>query len=134
MAKDFNFMEDCTYDESKKAAFHSAAKKQLKKLATTHLGFPAGSYDLRSNKGGIAVSGEITLHHDDIYITVSQSSMGSDRSVMLRTCEGRKDYSGGQNNFASLGLLGDDNLPVLAEKASRILSQKSNNNNAPSAF
>jgi len=66
----------------------------------TALGLEPGSYDLRSNQAGIAVSGEITL-----YVQVSQSAMGYHSGVLFRTCKGRKDYVGGPNNFASLDLL-----------------------------
>jgi hypothetical protein len=37
-----------------------------------------GDYDLRSNEAGLAVSGEITLHADRLYVQVSQSAMGYD--------------------------------------------------------
>ena len=53
----------------------------------------------------IAVSGEITLHADRLYVQASQSAMGHDTGILFRTCRGRKDYHGGANNFASLDLL-----------------------------
>ena len=79
-------------------------RSQLRRLATA-LGLKAGTYDLRSNPRGIAVSGEIILHSDHLYVQVSQSAMGYDSGVLFRTCKGRKDYVGGPNNFASLDLL-----------------------------
>ncbi|MDH8489736.1 hypothetical protein QIG87_27455, partial [Klebsiella pneumoniae] len=48
---------------------------------------------------------EITLHSDRLYVQASQSVMGPDHGVLFRTCKGRKDFVGGQNNFASLDLL-----------------------------
>jgi hypothetical protein len=74
------------------------------------LGFPTGSYDLRSNPAGIAVSGEITLHAEQLYVQVSQPCMGCDTGILFRRCSGRKDYVGGHNNFASLDLLHDPRL------------------------
>ena len=71
--------------------------------ATLNLG--DDQYDLRSNEAGIAVSGEITLHADRLYVQVSQSSMGSDSGILFRSCDGRRDYVGGVNNFAPLDLL-----------------------------
>ena len=62
-------------------------------------------YDLRSNQAGIAVSGEIILHSDHLYVQVSQLAMGHRSGVLFRNCKGRKDYVGGPNNFASLDLL-----------------------------
>ena len=103
-SKSFDFRKRVAYDDAAKRAFHSKARRQLKLLAEA-LGLPSGSYDLRSNQGGIAVSGEITLHADRLYVQASQSAMGHDTGILFRTCRGRKDYYGGPNNFASLDLL-----------------------------
>ena len=66
----------------------------------------AGDYDLRSNKAGIAVSGEITLHADRLYVQVSQSVHGPRQPASCSAvASGRRDYVGGVNNFASLDLL-----------------------------
>jgi hypothetical protein len=100
----FDFRAPVAYDAAAKRLFHSRARSQLRRLATA-LGLQPGSYDLRSNAGGIAVSGEITLHSDRLYVQVSQSAMGYDSGILFRTCMGRKDYVGGPNNFASLDLL-----------------------------
>lgn len=87
-SKEFDFRKSVAYDAEAKRLFHSRAKSQLRRIATA-LGLEPGSYDLRSNQAGIAVSGEIILHS----------------GVLFRTCKGRKDYVGGPNNFASLDLL-----------------------------
>ena len=100
----FDFGKPVAYDEHAKRLFHSRARSQLRRLATA-LGLPPGSYDLRSNPAGIAVSGEITLHTDFLYVQASQSVMGHDNGILFRTCKGRKDYVGGPNNFAPLDLL-----------------------------
>ena len=63
------------------------------------------AYDLRSNEGGIAVSGEVILHSDHLYVHASQPATGWDTGVMFRSCEGRRDYTGGRNHFVSLNLL-----------------------------
>lgn len=104
ISKAFDFRRSVAYDAEAKRIFHSRARSQLRRIATA-LGLEPGSYDLRSNQAGIAVSGEITLHADHLYVQVSQSAMGPHSGVMFRTCEGRKDYRGGPNNFASLDLL-----------------------------
>lgn len=103
-SKEFDFRKSVAYDAEAKRLFHSRAKSQLRRVATT-LGLEPGSYDLRSNQAGIAVSGEITLHGDHLYVQVSQSAMGYHSGVLFRTCKGRKDFVGGPNNFASLDLL-----------------------------
>jgi len=115
-ASDFDWMQTTHYDESRKKSFHRAAHKQLKALAD-YCGWPPSAYDLRSNMAGIAVSGEITLHHEQVYISVSQVRFGGECGILIRSCKGRKDYSGGLNHFARLDLL--DNIPQLAEQVIR---------------
>ncbi len=100
----FDFRAPVAYDEHAKRLFHSRARSQLRRLAAA-LALQPGSYDLRSNKGGIAVSGEITLHSERLYVQAAQSVMGNDSGILFRTCKGRRDYVGGPNNFASLDLL-----------------------------
>jgi hypothetical protein len=103
-SKEFDFRKPVAYDAPAKEAFHRNARRQLKLLAAA-LGLPAEKFDLRSNKAGIAVSGEITMHADHLYVQVSQPALGFDSGILYRTCDGRKDYAGGPNNFASLNLL-----------------------------
>lgn len=112
-----NWNQCCAYDAAQKKVFHATARARLRRLAV-ELALPAGSYDLRSNQGGIAVSGEITLHHESVYVQVSQSAIGGGMGVLIRTCRGRRDFTGGINNFASLAML--DDLPALAAQVRRI--------------
>jgi hypothetical protein len=112
-----NWTDPCAYDAAQKRRFNSTARARLRQLAVA-LRLPAGSYDLRSNQGGIAVSGEITLHHEAVYVQVSQSAMGGDMGILIRTCRGRRDYTGGPNNFASLSLLND--VPTLADRVRQV--------------
>ena len=92
---------DIVYNVAGKDMFHREAKKALKSLAEK-LGLSKSDYDLRSNKAGPAVSGEVTLHTDKIYVQISGGMFSDKLSVMYRTCKGRKDYSGGSNNFTSV--------------------------------
>ena len=103
-SKPFDFRKRVAYDDDAKRAFHSNARRQLKLLADA-LGLDPATYDLRSNKAGPAVSGEITLHADHLYVQVCQPATGWDTGVLIRTCKDRKDYVGGRNSFASLDLL-----------------------------
>lgn len=116
-----DWFKPCAYDDAQKRAFHATARSRLRKLAG-ELRFSAGSYDLRSNKGGIAVSGEITLHHEQIYVQVCQPALRSDTGILIRTCEGRRDYSGGRNHLASLRLL--DDLPELARLVRGVMKDR----------
>jgi hypothetical protein len=89
------------YDEKRKKAKATLLKSQLKKVAV-EMGLEPTEYDLRFTAGGIAVWGEATLHSDTIYI---QASYGCDLGVLVRSCQGRKDYTGGRNNFLPMTLL-----------------------------
>jgi hypothetical protein len=100
----FDFGKRVAYDADAKRSFHINARRQLRALAAA-LGFRPGAYDLRSNHGGIAVSGEVTLHADQLYVQASQPATSHDTGVLFRRCEGRRDYVGGPNHFVSLDLL-----------------------------
>jgi hypothetical protein len=100
----FDFRTPVAYDASAKEAFHRNARRQLKIVANA-LGLEPEKFNLRSNKAGIAVSGEITLHADCLYVQISQPATGADSGILIRTCHSRQDYVGGPNNFASLDLL-----------------------------
>ena len=106
----FDWTKSCSYDEQQKRRFHATARSRLKKLAA-ELALPPGSFDLCSNMAGIAVSGEITLHHDRVYIQVGQFGMSSGNGILIRTCKGRKDSTGGANHFVALAML--DDVPAL---------------------
>ena len=108
----------CAYEPDRKRQFHAAARARLRKLAA-ELGLPAGSYDLRSNQGGVAVSGEIILHHDEVYVMICQPATRADSGVLIRTCRGRRDYTGGANHYAPLSML--DDLPALAYRIQSVL-------------
>jgi hypothetical protein len=103
-ASNFDFRKPVAYDGEAKRAFHNRACRRLKQLADA-LGLAPGSFDLRSNPGGIAVSGEAALHAGHLYVQACQPAAGHDTGILFRTCQGRKDYHGGPNNFASLDLL-----------------------------
>ncbi len=90
-----------SYDEDAKRQFHADGKRAMKRLADV-LGLAPGSYDIRSNKGGIAVSGEITLHSDEAYVQLSLGCMGADREILYRRVRDRQDYTGERNHFASV--------------------------------
>jgi hypothetical protein len=107
----FQWTKSCSYDDEQKRRFHSTARSRLKKLAA-ELRLAAGSYDVRSNRAGIAVSGEITLHHDRFYLQVGQFGLSSGHGILIRTCKGRRDFTGGPNHFVGLQLL--DDIPALA--------------------
>lgn len=100
----------------RKKAFHSKGRAVLRAVAQ-EMGLQSGSYDIRSNLGGIAGSGEVTLHGEKIYIQFSESCQpGLD--ILFRRCEGRKDYCGKQNNWMRWEFLLD--LPGACEQFIRV--------------
>lgn len=112
------------YNETAKGRFHQGAENILTALANL-LGYskkgPGGDeYDLRHNQGGIAVSGEITLHSNDIYVQFYQSALAG--RFYWRLCNGRKDYTGEENRWESWEVLND--LPTLARKMLDAIEQR----------
>lgn len=94
-------LPDVGYNTEAKARYKSLSMRVLRDLAS-RLKLTAGSYDLRYNAGGIAVSGEATLHGDSIYIQIDQCTINHGHaSVLYRTCDGRRDYRGGRNHFCT---------------------------------
>lgn len=90
--------ENCAYKPEIKDRFHRTARALLQGVARS-MNLKKSDYDLRSNKAGIAVSGEVTLHSDHLYVQIGQSCMGDRGLILYRTCESRKDYTGGTNNY-----------------------------------
>lgn len=82
----FTWTTSCSYDEEQKRRFHSTARSRLKKLAS-ELQLAVGSYDIHSKRAGIAVSGEITLHHNRFYLQVGQFGLSSGHGILIRTCK-----------------------------------------------
>lgn len=86
----------------KKQAFYATGRRFLKELAR-ELRLPIGSFDVRSNLAGIAVSGEVTLHGERLYVQLSESAVcGAGISALYRSCKGRHDYTGGVNHFVRM--------------------------------
>lgn len=87
-----------SYTTTLKNEFHRQGKRVARFLAKK-LGLAKGTFDVRSNMGGIAVSGEITIHGDKIYVQLFQSCFGPDHGFLYRKCNGRKDYVGLTNRY-----------------------------------
>jgi hypothetical protein len=118
--KTVDWYKSCAYNEPQKHLFHREARKRLKILAET-LRLPRESYRIRSNKAGIAVSGEVTLHSTRLYVQVCQPATGADSGIMIRTCEGIEDYAGERNSFLPLRYL--DEINGLAGYCQRVLDR-----------
>ncbi len=110
---------DLAYNAEAKAEYHRLARRYLKYIAKL-LGLPKGSFDVRSNMGGIAVSGEVTLHTDDVYVQLSPFPL-TFHDILIRTCKGRKDFTGGQNQWLPCSY-----IPIpfrFAEEVARVMAE-----------
>lgn len=98
---------EVSYDAARKHAFHVSGKRLMRRIGN-ELGLSSGHYDLHSNPGGIAVSGEITLHSNTLYLQLSQGALMQGRTLILyRRCDGRRDCVGSTNHFLDASQLGD---------------------------
>ncbi len=106
-------------DDALKRGLHKDSAAYLRMLAT-ELGFDRVSYDIRSNEGGIAVSGEITLHTDTLYVQISQwAADARNLSFLIRGCKSRKDYTGMGNHSMHLRSHNVEALLGMCEQAKR---------------
>ena len=102
--------KDLSYNFDDKEKFHSLGRSVLKKIAKS-MGLAPGSFEIHNNRGGIAVSGEVTLHGERIYIQFSQSILGHSK-FMFRSCQGMKDYTGGFNQWMKWADLTDYDVAI----------------------
>jgi hypothetical protein len=99
------------YNHELKEEYRKLGRKILKALAGL-MGLKAGEFDIRWNPGGIACSGDHTLHTDKIYVAL-HDNCGSGW-FYWRTCQGRKDYTGGPNQIVNWTTLTAHGLEPLA--------------------
>ena len=104
-----------------KATLHNSGRSFLKALADD-LGLTKDQYTVRSNKAGIAVSGEVTLHADSLYVQLSESVMRPGQvGILYRSCQGQKDYSGGMNHHLTVQNLADGAYPGFISKCQMLM-------------
>ena len=89
-------------DNQDKEKFHKKGMAVCRLIAQ-ELGLTSEQRQIRSNMGGIAVSGEVTLHADNVYIQFSKTNLGP--QFMYRHCNGQKDYLGGRNRWMRFTVL-----------------------------
>jgi hypothetical protein len=100
----------CGYAATNKARFRALAMKMLKELRQ----LTDTQADVRFNPGGIAVSGDATLHGDRFYVSFNADGISSGLGIMYRTCNGKRDYTGGRNCWWSWDRLLNDGVAGLA--------------------
>ena len=96
---------------SQKETFARIGKKIAREIAKL-MELAPGTFDIRYNKAGPAVMGDLRLHTDSLYLTLEPSYSGL--GFMYRSCKSRKDYTGGTNRWAQYSELRD--LPNLVKK------------------
>jgi len=99
----------------RKAKTHTSGRAFLRQLVAD-LGLPPAEYSIRSNKGGMAVSGEVTLHTDRIYVQIMESCIGArGLHALYRSCKSQRDYSGGTNNWRAMSAIRADYPAFVAQ-------------------
>jgi hypothetical protein len=111
------------YNEPEKQEYKRLSLKLMRAVAK-ELGC-YGPGIVRFNAGGIAVCGDSILHSEWVYIMLSDGSfMSSGLGVLVRTCSGRKDYTGDRNTYYSLSDLQTHGAHGLAQFALTLQSAK----------
>lgn len=100
------------YNSELKEEYRKLGRKVLKVLAEI-MGLQKGEFEIRWNPGGIAVSGDHTLHTDWFYLAL-HDNLGSSW-FYYRTCTSRQDYTGGQNRIIQWNFLKTYGLEELAK-------------------
>jgi hypothetical protein len=115
----FNFYKMESGKDPNKELYHKKMRKHLKDYASNRLKLPKEEYDVRSNLGGFGVKGDIVLHTKELYLQVCGFSMErkdnykTDRNILVRTCNGLKDYVGDRNYYISLSPMMDPDFDIL---------------------
>lgn len=97
--------QDIGYNPELKAKFGSEGKKVFRQVVK-HLNLNKGEYHITWNKGGIAGSGDIILMSENLYLSLSQRAIKRSE-LLLRKCNGMKDFTGEQNHYAPVEALED---------------------------
>lgn len=98
---------------SSKGDFARIGKQYMRELAAA-LGLKKGEFDVRFNAGGVAAGGDLTLHTDTLYVSISPRPGAEDGRFMWRRCLGRTDFSGQSNRWLPISDLAD--VAALASK------------------
>ena len=103
--------QDLSYIRGKKECGPNGAKKTFLRLGNVFLRALAKDLGLhnvtvRSNPGGIAVSGECTLigmwEENGAYVCITQTHIGKPMAIVYRSVRHAKDYTGGHNHWITV--------------------------------
>ena len=90
-----------SYDAVAKDLFHADGRRAMRNLAHA-LTLPEGSYTIRSNRSDPSVSGEITLHGEEVWVQLSLGALGPENEVSFRRVRGQHDLLGDRRRFAAI--------------------------------
>lgn len=100
---DYNFQPEYNYEGKKE--FQRKSLSAIREVAQ-ELGLRTVKPYVRYNPGGIAVSGEITLHDmltDNVGVYIQISMLFGKLSVMYRKVKSLKDFTGDHNRYMQPG-------------------------------
>lgn len=88
----------CGYDSSgkRKQEYKNLGQRILRYIAQ-EMDLKEGEYEIRWNPGGVAVSGDHTLHTSKVYLAFHDNLCSG--WFYYRSCNGLRDYSGGSNQI-----------------------------------
>lgn len=110
--------------QARKDSMHKDGVVFMNRLAG-ELNLGKSEYRVTSNVAGIAVSGEVTLHADHLYVQLQESCFnGRCLQLLYRSCKHRKDYAGGQNHFIAMADLADEDKQAQFLQSCRTLMQR----------
>lgn len=109
-----DLMAAAPYNATAKRRWLNAARLACKSVAED-LGLKPGAFDVRTNKGGIAVPGEVILHGESLYLCLGTSMPGGELIGFARSCKGKQDYTGGVNRWISTRMTFDKMVQVCRE-------------------
>lgn len=109
-----DLMAAAPYNARAKRRWINAARLACESVAKD-LDLAPGTFEVRTCKGGVAVPGEVILHGESLYLCLGTSMPGGDLIGFARSCEGRKDYTGGVNRWISTRMTFDTMVQVCRE-------------------
>lgn len=118
-----------SYHEENKEHFLRETRRLAARFAT-ELELSPAQFDLRVNRGGIAGSGDVTLHADHLYVMLNaEIDFGRGRAFMFRGCRSRQDYTGLGNRWTLWREVGEDFFGVV--NALRVAMNEARTENCP---
>ena len=104
-------MRHVNFSKIGKEQFHTTGAARLRAVAKA-LGLAPGEFSVRSIRGGPAVRGEVILHTDKVYVQLC-NGWSHDAKLLVRTCQGRRDFTGGPNQWITADWLNDPTVAAV---------------------